>query len=340
VYDHRSTRRRDAPHGDANGRSCFDKFFTPTSEVTVNWLRVGYVLSSVLVLAYGCSSSEEDDATGSSGFTTTGAGAAGATGSGGSIGIGGGMDVGGASVGGGASMSGPSSGSGNAGPCTPGGTQCTDCVDNDNDGSMDAWDVECVGPLDNDEGSFATGIPGDNSDACKQDCFFDGDSGSGNDGCLWELKCDPLSPGAPDCPYDPNYNNCPDMQPQKCIDNCAEFTPNGCDCFGCCAVTLPDATVVTIKLAPGCDVEHANDPTVCKPCTQTTTCNNPCETCEYCLGKTELPPECTPAGSGGASGTGGSGSGNCDTGEVSCSPEVPCPGGLYCLTGCCIEIPS
>ena len=36
-------------------------------------------------------------------------------------------------------------------------------------------------PLDNDESSFATGIPGDNMDACKQDCFFDGNSGMGDD---------------------------------------------------------------------------------------------------------------------------------------------------------------
>jgi hypothetical protein len=302
----------------------------------VNWLRVGYVLGSVLVLSYGCSSSEEDDATTSSGFTT-GAGASAAEGSGGSTSVGGGLASGGGSVGGGSSMSGPSTGAGNAGPCTPGNTQCTDCIDNDNDGQMDAWDVECVGPLDNDEGSFATGIPGDNSDPCKQDCFFDGDSGSGNDGCLWELKCDPLSPGAPDCPFDPDYNNCPDMQSQKCIDNCAEYTPNGCDCFGCCEVQLPDMTTITIKLGPGCDVEHATDPAVCKPCTQTTTCNNECEECEYCLGKTELPPECD-SGSGGAGGSGGSG--NCAPDEIPCSPEVPCPGGLYCLTGCCIDVPA
>ena len=44
-------------------------------------------------------------------------------------------------------------------------------------------------PVDNDEGSFATGIPGDNKDANKQDCFFDGNSGGGDDGCNQHVCC-------------------------------------------------------------------------------------------------------------------------------------------------------
>src|SRR5215212_9830114 len=59
------------------------------------------------------------------------------------------------------------------GPITPPGckpdtvllSQCTDCIDNDNDGYVDSYDLECTGPRDNDESSFATGIPGDNMDA-------------------------------------------------------------------------------------------------------------------------------------------------------------------------------
>ena len=74
-----------------------------------------------------------------------------------------------------------------------GNTQCSDGIDNDGDGKIDYADPECVGPLDNDESSFATGIPGDNIDACKQDCFFDGNSGMGDDDCQWQLKCDPMS---------------------------------------------------------------------------------------------------------------------------------------------------
>ena len=69
------------------------------------------------------------------------------------------------------------------GTCTPGGPQCSNCKDDDGDGLIDGFDPECTGPFDNDEGSFATGIPGDNKDAINQDCFFDGNSGAGNDGC-------------------------------------------------------------------------------------------------------------------------------------------------------------
>jgi hypothetical protein len=261
------------------------------------------------------------------------------------------MSSGGAGVGG--AMSSGGAGVGGTGGAIPfcGTTQCTDCIDNDGDGEMDGFDAECVGPLDNDEGSFATGIPGDNSDACKQDCFFDGDSGSGNDGCLWNLKCDPLSPGAPDCPYDADFNNCPPPATQQCINTCLGYTPNGCDCFGCCDVELSTGQTVTIKLGPGCTEEQATDPTVCKPCTKVVSCSNTCETCEYCLGKTELPPECTPSGSGGGGGMGGAGgtagmggqggsTPTCDPGVQVCTPTMPCPANYYCLTGCCVPFPE
>ena len=56
---------------------------------------------------------------------------------------------------------------------------CGDGEDNDGDGLVDNMDTECMGPCDDDESSFATGIPGDNMDCKKQDCFFDGDSGGG-----------------------------------------------------------------------------------------------------------------------------------------------------------------
>jgi hypothetical protein len=283
---------------------------------------------SVLVLAQACS---EDDVQVGDGADpgATGSGAQG-TGNAGGAGIGG-------AGGSGALAGGTGPGSGGSGPCSPGNSQCTDCIDNDNDGHIDAWDVECVGPLDDDEGSFATGIPGDNSDACKQDCFFDGDSGSGNDGCLWDLACDPESPGAPECPYDPDKMNCPEIT-QKCLDNCGGYTPNGCDCFGCCEITLPDMSSVTIKLTPDCTEETLQDPTVCKPCTQVVDCLNDCEPCEYCLGKTELPPECD-NGTGGGGGAGGGGGGDCVPGPA-CDPDTPCPIDLYCLTGCCVDIPS
>src|SRR5512132_3940021 len=80
-------------------------------------------------------------------------------------------------------------GDGAGGMCTPGAAQCNNCVDDDTDGKIDGFDPECTGPLDNDESSFATGIPGDNKDAINQDCFFDGNSGAGNDGCNQHVCC-------------------------------------------------------------------------------------------------------------------------------------------------------
>ena len=93
---------------------------------------------------------------------------------------------------------------GGGGKIPIGQTQCSDGIDNDGDGKIDYADPECVGGLDNDESSYATGIPGDNVDACKQDCFFDGNSGMGDDGCMWQLKCDPQTTNAA-CPYDQAY---------------------------------------------------------------------------------------------------------------------------------------
>ena len=142
-------------------------------------------------------------------------------------------------------------------------TQCSDGIDNDGDGKIDYADPECVGGLDNDESSYATGIPGDNVDACKQDCFFDGNSGMGDDGCMWQLKCDPRTTNAA-CPYDQAYatqhaDECSlsSSQSQTCIDKCQKLVPNGCDCFGCCAV--PGAPT-PIRLVATCTAKDFGDP--------------------------------------------------------------------------------
>ena len=204
-------------------------------------------------IASGCGSSTDTSTSGSgaSASTQSGSASGGGTASGGAgtSSGGAGTSSGGAGVGGGVAV-----------------TQCTDGIDNDMDGLTDEWDPECVGPLDNDESSFATGIPGDNKDPCKQDCFFDGNSGQGDDKCEWDLQCDPESPGAPKCPYDPN-KTCKGTQADACIKFCGALTPNGCDCFGCCIVPNGSGGTVTIELgSAGCDEEHLSDPTICKPC--------------------------------------------------------------------------
>ncbi len=85
--------------------------------------------------------------------------------------------------------------------------ECNDGIDNDGDGLIDRNDAGCMSPCDAGEsadvfGNRPTCLAGDNSclgsgnPRCLAECFFDGDSGDGND-----LECNP----AP-----------------------------GCDCYGCC----------------------------------------------------------------------------------------------------------
>jgi hypothetical protein len=257
--------------------------------------------------------------------------------------------TGGTSGGGGGAGTGPDLGVDGGGKIPVGSTQCSDGKDNDGDGLVDYLDPECVGPLDNDESSFATGIPGDNMDSCKQDCFFDGNSGAGDDHCDWQLKCDPKSTNNK-CPYDQNYatqhaTECSlsASQPQACIDFCRRLVPNGCDCFGCCAI--PGGP--TILLAATCTAADFNNPAKCPPCTQVTQCSNPCDKCEICIGKPTVPAECTPttnpdAGSGADSGTpppnrcGSDFPINCGPGTN--LPADQCPAPLGCITGCCVPL--
>jgi hypothetical protein len=182
-------------------------------------------------------------------------------------------------------------------------------------------------------------------DACKQDCFFDGNSGMGNDGCEWQLQCDPKNTNTK-CPYDANYASkhatacsATASQSQKCIDNCRKYVPNGCDCFGCCAV--PGAPN-PIRLDPACTAKDFGDPTKCSPCTQVTQCMNPCERCELCVGKDTVPADCgsTPPDGGMDAAPppdSGTGTPQCN-GYVSCvpGPDAACPMGHSCFTGCCL----
>lgn len=190
---------------------------------------------------------------------------------------------------------------------------CGDCVDNDGDGLTDMEDPDCLGPCHNNEDSFALGIPGANNAPCKQDCYYDYDSGSGNDGCEWDHSCDPLEV-APDfypegnkCQYDPKTKVTPQLsctqaaaaQPAACTSYCAPLTPNGCDCFGCRELPAAGGKFVWLGStdssgAGSCKLGDEDDPTKCHPCTPVPACLNTCEECELCLGKTTLPPQCTP----------------------------------------------
>lgn len=201
--------------------------------------------------------------------------------------------------------------------------ECGDCIDNDMDGKIDNADVECLSPCDDDESIFASGLPGDNVDPCSQDCYFDGNSGSGDDKCNWNLKCDPNNPGGEDCPYDPNYKNCPDMQNEQCNSFC--LVPNGCDCFGCCSITVGDKNYDVYLGDDQCSLDNIEN---CAQCTKNDGCVNPCEpdNCEVCFGQ-ELPPGCDEP--------------TCDKGDactVDSMGNDDCPAGTFCSTGCCVAI--
>ncbi len=271
-----------------------------------------------------------------------GSGVAGSTGAAGATGVAGSSGAAGSGTGAGGSHDGGYDGPnlGIGGNLVVGGTQCSDGIDNDDDGKIDFGDPECVGPLDDDEGSFATGIPGDNSDACKQDCFFDGNSGMGDDDCLWQLQCDPQG-ATGQCTYDADFvkkhaNECSvsASQDQRCIDFCQKRTPNGCDCFGCCAVP---GVATPIRLAATCTEKDFGDPTKCPPCTQVTQCANTCERCELCIGKTTVPADCGATPDAGTPGDAGIPQ-TCDFDAPACGADGSCPAGRGCVTGCCFVL--
>jgi hypothetical protein len=230
-----------------------------------------------------------------------------------------------------------SSGNGGSGTAGAGAVPlgvCANGEDDDGDGLIDGFDPECTGATDNDEGSFATGIPGDNRDPKWQDCFFDGNSGAGDDGCRYHT----------DCLYgevDQNNANC--QLTEQCVDFCRELTPNGCDCFGCCTVQGADGSNVDIMLQPACSLDKVDDEDVCPRCTKTTACENTCGRCELCPGKTEedLPDDCTPdppdPPPDGGTPPDPPPSYTCEGSEV-CSETILCPAGKYCQLGCCMVV--
>lgn len=302
---------------------------------------------AAVVITWGCGGTSSSEATGgAAGKAGSGSGATGGRASGGSGGKAG-SSTGGSSTGG-SSTGGTDMGAGapNGGQ---GNTLCESCVcsnglDDDGDGLIDGFDPECTGALDDDEGSFATGIPGDNVDPKWQDCFFDGNSGAGDDRCRYHTDCltgdKPMDD--PDCEV-----------AQACIDFCVRRTTNGCDCFGCCTVTTKDGPVDVATVA-SCSLDQIDDEQACPRCVKSTLCNNECGECELCPGKTvaDLPESCNmdppDGGTGGTGGNGGTGgspptdAGNppvyvCNSGQQVCSLEMPCPPNYYCSLGCCVD---
>jgi len=241
---------------------------------------------------------------------------------------------------------------------------CGNCLDDDGDGRYDTDDPECLGPCDNSENGLDPAIPGGNNAKCKMDCYFDADTGSGNDACYWDHGCDPNtymgqpSP-EPSCPYSPTMGlggsltcvTAQTTQSTTCGNYCKPLTPNGCDCFGCCflgpqAKVNVDGSKTGIFLgsydASGkstCTLANVGDPAKCHICKMVASCEKSCGRCQLCIGKDTIPADCFPPPAdmagvpprdlAGADLAGGGGS------DPTLCPPTLCPNNQPCgLPGC------
>lgn len=226
--------------------------------------------------------------------------------------------------------------------CAGGNCACNNGLDDDNDGLTDGEDPECTGPYDDDERSFATGIPGGEALGCR-DCFFDANASASDDGCYYDPDCGDGPGRGPDGDNNPSSLDgswedacgasvfeC--RLSAKCISSCRDLTPNGCDCFGCCEMRM-DGAKHTVLLLESCSLDRLDDEEACPPCKRNKECQNPCGMCELCPGRgvEDLPASCEevlePDGPGY----------DCEEWTV-CGAGRPCAEDFYCSMGCCLPI--
>jgi len=327
---------------------------------------------SPMATQLGCSDDASNDGKTGTGASASGGAGSGASGTGGAGATAGGGTTGGTGTTGGGTGTGATGNTGGIPLPTEISTcqghiyECGDLLDNDGDGLVDAQDPDCLGPCDDTEDSFYGGIPGQAGPACQVDCYFDQDSGSGNDDCYWDHDCDPFSV-APDYYPEPDGQKCEytgmnpiipptgktctqlnDTQSQECHDFCGPLTPNGCDCFGCCELPAGGGEYVWLGSegldgTTVCSIADLANPDICHPCTPVDDCLNGCLPCEICIGKPLPGPECGAGGGGvGGNGAGGNGSGQCPPGDQACGlpGQDACGVNQYCITGCCQDVPS
>ena len=231
------------------------------------------------------------------------------------------------------------------GTCSSGGAQCSNCRDDDGDGLVDGFDPECTGPVDNDEGSFRTGIGGDNVDGVIMDCLYDGNAVAEDDGCSIHVCCVLGARNKTECPLGTSRFDVADCPPplgttplpQQCIDACGHLAPPGCDCFGCCTLCDPQGRCRDVDIhplvSPNCDSTNVMDPGAdtqvdtkddpCRACQKSETCGSPLcggTSCIACPGQTVV------AGCGATA---------CPPGYPACT-NASCAVGSYCANGCCI----
>jgi len=273
-----------------------------------------------LLALSACNSSSSGDAfIGMGGMSGTG-------GTGAGVGTGGtGAGVGTGGTGAGVGTGGTAATGGTTGCASSATSECSDCIDNDGDGKVDGFDPECISSADDDEGSYATGIPGDNKDETWQDCFFDGNSGAGDDDCRYNTCC--LIGG---CEPGSEQDSCTNLS-QACVDFCGGSTVPGCDCFGCCTM-CDDAgcvdVVVNPTAAPDCTYADIHDPAKCPTCQPSTECGSACGCSECVLCPGQLPDDlCGECGD----------TQECPNNAASCTSDADCTDTQYCSAFCCVE---
>jgi hypothetical protein len=212
--------------------------------------------------------------------------------------------------------------------CGADGCACANGIDDDGDGKADAEDAECVGAADDDEATYATGMPGDNRDPKWQDCFFDGNSGAGDDRCRYPTGCltGEIAPTDEACAIT-----------EACLDRCMPLTPQNCDCFGCCTVIVGGASV-DIVLSSSCTSAKLGDAKACTRCEKSLDCQPPPAVDAGAPPAVDAGPP-PPAVDAGPPPPVETDSGTewppCDNGAVSCTSSSQCATGYVCAEGCC-----
>jgi len=155
--------------------------------------------------------------------------------------------------------------------------QCDDTIDNNGNGFVDLDDPYCRAAQDNDESSFGSGVPGDDLNAPSSlDCWFDFNTGSGDDDCDRHACCDIDG----ECPADlepESYDSGACAQTATCVETCAPLTHADRDCYCCCDVCVPGTTTcrtvyVNPVVSPECSLESLTDTASCRPCVRDTAC--------------------------------------------------------------------
>lgn len=196
--------------------------------------------------------------------------------------------------------------------CVVGLAECDNCIDDDGDGAIDGLDFHCLTAWDDDERTVGFGIP-DFRLAEYADCFFDGNTGSGDDGCSRHVCCTLGAADQSECSdlADAHGFAISEFDPESCsvsagcAEFCAPLAPPGCDCFGCC--TRCDSSGcfdvwLHEGVSRGCGPDSIGDPSTCIACVKS--------------------PECVSL---------------CDGAPV-CQTSSDCQPGQYCAQGCCVGV--